>query len=98
MSEEMLFEVIRAPRLSEKSTRLADKHRQFVFEVSRAATKPQIKQAVEKLFNVQVESVQVANVKGKRKHTGRLTGQRRAWKKAYVRLKPGQDIDFLGGK
>ncbi len=98
MSDVMLFEVIRAPRLTEKSTRLADKHRQFVFEIARTATKPQIKQAVEKLFSVQVESVQVVNVKGKRKQTGRVVGQRRAWKKAYVRLKPGQDIDFMGGK
>jgi large subunit ribosomal protein L23 len=98
MNEAALFEIIRAPRLTEKSTRVADKHRQFVFEVARTATKPQIKQAVEKLFNVQVESVRVVNVKGKRKLTGRIPGQRRAWKKAYVRLKPGQDIDFLGGK
>ncbi len=99
MNEASLYEIIRAPRLTEKSTRVADKHRQFVFEVACTATKPQIKQAVEKLFNVQVESVRVANVKGKRKLTGRVSaGVRRAWKKAYVRLKPGQDIDFLGGK
>jgi large subunit ribosomal protein L23 len=94
--EEKLFHVILAPHISEKSTRAADKHRQFVFEVRRDATKPQIKQAVEKMFNVQVEAVTVTNVKGKSKRTGRIGGRRQDWKKAYVRLKPGQDISFVG--
>jgi len=92
-----LYEIIRAPRVSEKSTRLADKHRQFTFEVARDATKPEIKQAVEKLFNVQVQSVQVANVRGKFKRMGATPGRRSDWKRAYVRLKEGHDIDFLGG-
>lgn len=96
MSEEQLFHVILAPHISEKSTRLADKNRQMVFEVRRDATKPVIKQAVEKMFNVQVESVTVTNVKGKSKQTGRMAGRRQDWKKAYVRLKPGQDISFIG--
>lgn len=96
MSEEKLFQVILAPHVSEKSTRLADKQRQMVFEVRRDATKPAIKQAVEKMFNVQVESVTVTNVQGKRKQTGRMAGGRQDWKKAYVRLKPGQDINFVG--
>jgi large subunit ribosomal protein L23 len=96
MSDEELFHVILAPHISEKSTRLADKNRQMVFEVRRDATKPVIKQAVEKMFNVQVESVTVTNVKGKRKQTGRMAGRRQDWKKAYVRLKPGQDINFVG--
>ncbi|MHB8623553.1 MAG: 50S ribosomal protein L23 [Sulfuricaulis sp.] len=95
MSEEQLFQVILAPHISEKSTRLADKHRQMVFEVRRDATKPVIKQAVEKMFNVQVESVTVTNVKGKSKQTGRAAGRRQDWKKAYVRLKPGQDINLV---
>lgn len=93
---EKLFHVIVAPHVSEKSSRLADKHRQIVLEVRPDATKPEIKQAVEQLFNVQVETVTVANVTGKAKQTGRRPGRRKDWKKAYVRLKPGQDIDFLG--
>ncbi|MDH5512926.1 MAG: 50S ribosomal protein L23 [Gammaproteobacteria bacterium] len=96
VNEEKLFQVIVAPHVSEKSTRLADKERQIVFEVRRDASKPVIKLAVEKMFNVQVESVTLTNVKGKRKQTGRMPGRRQDWKKAYVRLKPGQDINFVG--
>lgn len=98
MNEARLYEVIRAPHISEKATGLADKQRQIVFEVKIDASKPQIKAAVEKLFNVQVEAVTVTNVKGKRKRSGRISGRRQDWKKAYVKLKPGQDIDFLGQK
>ncbi len=98
MNEARLYEVIRAPHISEKATGLADKQRQIVFEVKVDASKPQIKAAVEKLFNVQVEAVTVTNVKGKRKQSGRISGRRQDWKKAYVKLKPGQDIDFLGQK
>ena len=93
---EKLFHVVLAPHVSEKSARLADKYRQIVLQVRRDATKPAIKQAVESLFNVQVESITVVNVKGKTKQTGRMGGRRQDWKKAYVRLKPGQDIDFMG--
>lgn len=96
MNDEKLFHVILAPHVSEKSSRLADKHRQIVLEVRRDASKPIIKRAVEKLFKVQVESITVTNVKGKVKRTARTEGRRRDWKKAYIRLKPGQDIDFLG--
>lgn len=96
VNEEKLFQVILAPHVSEKSTRLADKHRQIVLEVRPDASKPVIKQAVEKMFNVQVESVTVVNMKGKAKRSGRFEGRRKDWKKAYVRLKEGQDIDFLG--
>jgi len=95
---ELIFDVIRAPHVSEKGTRVADKHRQMVFEVRVDATKPLIKEAVEKMFNVQVDRVTVMNVKGKRKQSGRIAGKRADWKKAYVRLKPGQDIDFTGTK
>lgn len=95
-ADEKLFYVVLAPHVSEKGTRVADKHRQMVLEVRCDATKPLIKQAVEKMFNVQVESVTVMNVKGKRKQTGRIAGRRSDWKKAYVRLKEGQDLDFLG--
>jgi large subunit ribosomal protein L23 len=98
MNEARLYEVIRAPHISEKATGLADKQRQIVFEVKPDASKPEIKAAVEKVFNVQVAAVTVTNVKGKRKQSGRIAGRRQDWKKAYVTLKPGQDIDFLGQK
>ena len=82
--------------ITEKSTFTAEKHRQFVFKVIRDASKPDIKQAVEKMFEVEVESVQVLNVRGKSKMFRRARGKRPDWKKAYVRLKPGFDIDFVG--
>ena len=93
-----LYQVIVAPHVSEKSTMVADKNRQFVFQVRREATKPEIKQAVEKMFNVQVEAVQVINVAGKIKRMGRTPGRRQDRKKAYVTLKEGFDIDFAGQK
>jgi len=93
-----LYQVIVAPHVSEKSTMAADKNRQFVFQVRREATKPEIKQAVEKMFNVQVEAVQVVNVPGKLKRMGRTPGRRQDRKKAYVTLKEGFDIDFAGQK
>lgn len=96
MNEDKLFHVILAPHVSEKSSRLADKHRQIALEVRPDAAKPDIKRAVEKLFKVEVQTVTVVNVKGKTKQMGRRTGRRKDWKKAYVRLKPGHDIDFLG--
>jgi len=98
VAEARLADIIRAPHVSEKSTRVADKHRQMVFEVRPDASKPEIRQAVEKMFNVQVASVTVSNVAGKRKMSGRVRGRRQDWKKAYVRLKPGQDIDFAGAQ
>lgn len=98
MNEAVLYDTILAPYISEKSTRVADKHRQFVFEVRRTATKPVIKLAVEKMFNVQVADVRVVNVRGKVKRAGKTPGRRQDWKKAYVRLKPGFDIDFAGAQ
>ncbi len=98
MSDQDLFQVILAPHVSEKSSRVADKNRQFVFSVRRDATKPVIKRAVEKLFSVEVETVTVTRVKGKVKRQGKTPGRRQDWKKAYVRLKPGQEIDFVGGQ
>ncbi|MDA8420325.1 MAG: 50S ribosomal protein L23 [Pseudomonadota bacterium] len=98
MNEQDLYHVILAPHISEKSSRLADKNGQFVFSVRRDATKPLIKQAVEKMFSVQVDSVTVSCVKGKLKRQGKTPGRRQDWKKAYVRLKPGQEIDFVGGQ
>lgn len=96
MNQQYLATVITSPVVSEKSTVAADSLKQFVFKVLKAATKPEIKRAVEKMFNVEVDAVQVANVKGKTKRFGRTLGKRSDWKKAYVKLKPGFDIDFTG--
>ncbi len=96
MTDERLMKVLLEPRVTEKSTYTADKHGQFVFKVMRDASKPEIRKAVEKMFEVEVESVQVLNVRGKSKMFRRAPGKRPDWKKAYVRLKPGFDIDFMG--
>lgn len=98
MNEERLMQVILAPVISEKSTRVADENEQVVFQVATDATKPEIKAAVELLFKVQVKDVKVANVKGKVKRFGRFTGRRDNWKKAYVCLKPGQQLNFVAGE
>ena len=98
MNDERLMRVLLSPHISEKSTRVADAYNQVVFKVLPDARKPEIKRAVEKLFNVQVERVQVTNYEGKRKGFQRRTGKRSDWKKAYVKLKAGHDIDFLGGE
>ncbi len=97
-SEERLYQVILAPVISEKATRIADAHQQVAFRVAPDATKFEIKAAVETLFNVQVESVKVANVRGKVKRFGRILGRRAKWRKAYVCLKPGQEISFVAGE
>ena len=89
-----LAEILEAPIVSEKSTNAAEKNRQFVFKVQKQATKKQVKNAVEIMFGVEVDSVQVLNVKGKQKRVGRSLGQRSDWKKAYVKLKSGYDIEF----
>jgi len=96
--QERLMQVILAPVISEKSTFVADKHEQVIFRVVPDATKPEIKAAVELMFKVQVESVKVANVKGKEKRFGRFIGRRNHWKKAYICLKPGQEINFAEGE
>lgn len=97
-TSERLLQVLLAPQISEKSTYVADKQDQVIFKVARDATKPEIKAAVEMLFKVEVQSVQVLNVKGKTKRFGRFIGRRDHWKKAYVCLKPGQEIDFTAGE
>ena len=91
---ERLMTVLLAPVISEKGTFIAEKYEQVVFRVMQNATKPEVKAAVELMFKVQVESVQISNVKGKQKRFGRFNGRRRNWKKAYVCLKPGQEINF----
>ncbi len=93
-SEERLMKVLLAPVISEKATMVAEKNEQVVFRVSQDATKPEIKAAVEMLFKVQVESVQVANRQGKQKRSGRFVGRRNHTKRAFVCLKPGQEINF----
>lgn len=97
MSQERLMQVLLAPQISEKATWVADKNEQVIFRVASDATKPEIKAAVELLFKVQVESVQVSVVKGKQKRFGRTMGRRKGWKKAFVSLKPGQEINFVEG-
>jgi len=97
MSKFSNYDIIRNPVVTEKSTN-ASEHSQVVFDVKIDATKPEIKAAVEAMFKVQVESVQVVNVSGKIKRFGRFTGRRRNWKKAYVCLKPGQEINFAAEK
>ena len=98
MNQERLMKILLSPHVSEKSTVTADVNRQFVFRVAPDARKPEIKRAVELMFKVEVERVQVVNVKGKRKMFGRVPGRRPNWKKAYVCLKPGFDIDFMGAE
>jgi large subunit ribosomal protein L23 len=91
---ERLMKVVLAPVVSEKSTLVADKNRQYVFRVADNATKPEVKAAIELLFKTKVQAVTVLNVKGKEKRFGRFMGRRRNWKKAYVRLAAGQEINF----
>ena len=96
---ERLMSVLLAPVISEKATLVADKHEQVIFRVVPDATKPEIKAAVELMFGkkdkpIEVTSVQIVNVKGKKKRFGQYPGRRRNWKKAYVCLKPGQEINF----
>lgn len=94
MNNHGIMSILLAPHVSEKSSLVADKSRQFVFRVLPSATKPEIKTAVESLFKVDVSSVTVTNVKGKSKKFRQTLGRRQDWKKAYVSLKEGQDINF----
>lgn len=97
MNNERLMKVLLAPVVSEKTSRASDLAGQYGFRVMTDATKREIARAVELMFGVEVERVQVLNVKGKQKRFGKRLGKRNDWRKAYVRLKPGQDIDFGGG-
>lgn len=98
MNQERMYTILLAPHVSEKSTIVGDEANQVVFRVKRDASKGEIKTAVEQLFDVKVEKVQTAVMKGKEKGFGRIKGRRPNWKKAYVALEAGQDIDFLGGE
>jgi large subunit ribosomal protein L23 len=98
-NSERLMTVLLAPVVSEKATYIADKHQQVIFRVVQNATKPEVKAAVELMFGkkdkpIEVASVQIVNVQGKKKRVGQFNGRRRDWKKAYVCLKPGQEINF----
>jgi large subunit ribosomal protein L23 len=91
-----LYEVVRRPLITEKTTALKETQRSLCFEVHRDASKPEIKKAVETLFGVKVQDVRVANVHGKVKRQGRYVGRRPDWKKAYVVLKQGEKmIEFF---
>ncbi len=95
-NNERLMKILLSPRITEKSTLLGDKYNQYVFKVVKNASKPEIKKAVELMFTVEVDSVQVCTVKGKQKRFKNAGGNRSDWKKAYVKLKPGFDIDYIG--
>jgi large subunit ribosomal protein L23 len=102
-STERLAQVLLAPIISEKSTFVGEKNNQVVFRVARDATKPEIKAAVQEMFGKKDEmldilSVRIVNVRGKEKRFGKFTGRRSSWKKAYVSVKPGQEITFAEGE
>lgn len=93
--DQQVYNILLAPKITEKATMIGELNNQFVFKVAKDANKSQIKEAVEKLFNVKVKSVQVLNVKGKVKRFGQRLGKRSGWKKAFVSLHEGHDIDFM---
>ena len=94
MSSEKILGVLRAPHVSEKTARIQETN-QYVFEIAAGATKADVKAAVEQLFSVKVEQVNVLNVKGKTKAFRSRNGRRGDWRKAYVRLAEGQSIDVM---
>ena len=98
MSQERLMKILLSPLVSEKSARIADKYNQITFKVAVDATKPEVKKAVEAMFEVKVEAVHMLNMKGKKKRFSNMLGKRKDWKKAYVTLAEGSDIDFLGAE
>ncbi len=98
INEERLLKVLLAPNISEKATVTAEANNTVVFKVATDATKAEVKAAVEKLFDVSVVGVNTLNVKGKVKRTGQKIGRRSDWKKAYVTLAEGSDIDFVGAE
>jgi large subunit ribosomal protein L23 len=98
MNKDRLYKVLLTPRVTEKSTRVGETSNQYVFRVVKDANKAEVRDAVEMLFEVSVESVRIVNVKGKTKSFRMRPGKRSDWKKAYVRVQDGQVIDFLGGE
>jgi len=98
MNQERIFKVLLGPHISEKAAVVADTNNQYVFKVAADATKPEIKKAVEALFEVSVTGVSTVNVKGKTKRTARGIGRRKGFRKAYVSVAEGQEIDFAGAE
>lgn len=98
MNQERIMKVLLGPHVTEKAAITGEASNQYVFQVATDATKPEIKKAVETLFEVEVDAVRVSNMKGKVKRFGQQMGRRKDWKKAYVRVKEGQTIDFMGGE
>ena len=98
MNKERIFQVLKGAHVSEKSTMVAEAGNAVVFRVAMDANKLEIKKAVEQLFDVKVKGVRTLRVKGKSKFFGRTKGKRNDWKKAYVSLEAGQDIDFLAAE
>lgn len=97
-SQEKLLKTVIRPHVSDKTYGLSDTNSTIVFEVARFASKLDVKNAVEQLFEVKVESVNILNVKGKARRFGRVEGKTKAWKKAYVKLAEGHDINFVGAE
>ena len=95
MNAERIYTVLLEPHISEKVSLLGDSSNQYAFKVAKNTSKPEIKEAVEVLFNVSVENVSTLNVKGKVKRTVKGTSRAKSWKKAYVRIAAGQEIDFM---
>ena len=95
MNAERLYTVLLEPHISEKVSILGDKHNQYAFKVARDATKVEIKAAVEKMFGVNVEGVSTLNVRGKVKRSWRGVSRKKSWKKAYVRVASGQELDYM---
>jgi len=98
MNKNRLYQILVTPRVTEKSTRVGEESNQYVFRVVKDATKSEVSDAVEMLFDVNVESVRIVNIKGKNKSFRMRPGRRSDWKKAYVRVQDGQVIDVLGGE
>jgi large subunit ribosomal protein L23 len=98
MNKDRLYQVLLAPRVTEKTTRVGDSSNQYVFRVTNSANKQEVKNAVEELFEVNVEAVRIVNVKGKSKSFRQRPGKRSDWKKAYVRVQADQVIDVLGSE
>ncbi len=96
MNEQRLYKVLLTPHISEKTAIASEMEGRHTFRVAKDATKLEVRKAVEKLFEVDVKSVQILNVNGKTKRFGSSEGKRSDWKKAIVRLAEGQDIDFMG--
>jgi large subunit ribosomal protein L23 len=98
MNQERLLQVILSPHISEKATIGVEKRNEYVFQVIENATKPEVKDAIEHLFNVKVKTVRIMNVRPKKKMFKGIEGKRKGWKKAYVALQTGQKLEMMGAQ